>query len=87
MTDPRYFLVRCEATASALRLLAEFNESPETDGVIVTEIIPEKRDGSWMEVAIAARLAHTTPSRAGMTEDGRSGGIAAGLESEPLPTA
>lgn len=64
MADPRYFLVRCEATASALRLLAELRDSPTSDGVIVTELIPEKRDGSWMEVAIAARLAHTIPSRA-----------------------
>lgn len=52
MTDPRYFLVRCEATASALRLLAELRDSPRSDGVIVTEIIPEKRAGSWMEAAL-----------------------------------
>ena len=59
MADPRYFLVRCENTVSALRLLAELRDSPASDGVIVTEIIPENRDGSWMEVAIAAKLGTT----------------------------
>jgi hypothetical protein len=61
--DPptRYFLVRVpvgDVGETVMRIMDELRpDDPRMGGVVVTEIVPEVRDGSWMEVAIAAKFA------------------------------
>lgn len=61
--NSRYWLVKApDDTALTETIMSILSSCKNDRGVEVVEIVPEKRDGSWMEKAIAKRYCQEHPN-------------------------